>query len=86
MADIQAIANQLSELTVMQMAELSRLLEEKWGVSAAALAHRWALAVPGVATVVLGVKNRVELAECVAAAATPLSEEDRLDIAEGARV
>ena len=38
MADIQAIANQLSELTVMQMAELSRLLEEKWGVSAAAVA------------------------------------------------
>jgi large subunit ribosomal protein L7/L12 len=38
MADIQGIANQLSELTVMQMAELSKLLEEKWGVSAAAAA------------------------------------------------
>ena len=38
MADIQAIANQLSELTVMQMAELSKHLEEKWGVSAAAAA------------------------------------------------
>jgi large subunit ribosomal protein L7/L12 len=38
MADIQAIANQLSELTVMQMAELSKMLEEKWGVSAAAVA------------------------------------------------
>jgi len=38
MADIQTIANQLSELTVMQMAELSKLLEEKWGVSAAAAA------------------------------------------------
>jgi len=36
MADIQAIANQLSELTIIQMAELSKLLEEKWGVSAAA--------------------------------------------------
>ena len=36
MADIQAIANQLSELTVMQMAELAKLLEDKWGVSAAA--------------------------------------------------
>jgi large subunit ribosomal protein L7/L12 len=35
MADIQAIANQLSELTVMQAAELSKVLEEKWGVSAA---------------------------------------------------
>jgi len=38
MADIQTIANQLSELTVMQMAELSKLLEGKWGVSAAAAA------------------------------------------------
>jgi large subunit ribosomal protein L7/L12 len=38
MADIQAIANQLSELTVIQMAELSKLLEDKWGVSAAAAA------------------------------------------------
>jgi len=36
MADIQVIADQLSELTVMQVAELSKLLEEKWGVSAAA--------------------------------------------------
>ena len=38
MADIQAIANQLSELTVLQAAELSKLLQEKWGVSAAAAA------------------------------------------------
>jgi large subunit ribosomal protein L7/L12 len=38
MADIQAIAEQLSGLTVMEMAQLSKLLEEKWGVSAAAAA------------------------------------------------
>ena len=38
MADIQAIANELSELTVMQVAELVKMLEEKWGVSAAAAA------------------------------------------------
>src|SRR6185436_13070750 len=38
MADIQGIANQLSELTVVQMAELSKLLEDKWGVSAAVAA------------------------------------------------
>ena len=38
MADIQAIVEQLSGLTVMQMAELSKALEEKWGVSAAAVA------------------------------------------------
>ena len=36
MADIQAIANDLSGLTVMQVAELVKVLEEKWGVSAAA--------------------------------------------------
>ena len=38
MADIQTIANDLSGLTVMQVAELVKLLEEKWGVSAAAAA------------------------------------------------
>lgn len=36
MADIQALADQLSELNVMEAAELAKLLEEKWGVSAAA--------------------------------------------------
>ena len=38
MADIQAIANDLSSLTVIQVAELVKLLEDKWGVSAAAAA------------------------------------------------
>ncbi|HLA76868.1 MAG TPA: 50S ribosomal protein L7/L12 [Vicinamibacteria bacterium] len=38
MADIQTIANDLSSLTVMQVAELVKMLEEKWGVSAAAAA------------------------------------------------
>jgi len=38
MADIQAIANDLSKLTVLQVAELVKMLEEKWGVSAAAAA------------------------------------------------
>jgi|SRR5207248_1838283 large subunit ribosomal protein L7/L12 len=36
MADLNAIADQLSGLTVMQAAELVKMLEEKWGVSAAA--------------------------------------------------
>ena len=36
MADINAITEQLSELTVMEAAELAKALEEKWGVSAAA--------------------------------------------------
>jgi len=36
MADLEKIAEDLSSLTVMEAAELSKLLEEKWGVSAAA--------------------------------------------------
>src|SRR5437764_15229024 len=36
MADLNTIADQLSSLTVMQAAELVKMLEEKWGVSAAA--------------------------------------------------
>jgi large subunit ribosomal protein L7/L12 len=36
MADLQQIVDQLSDLTVIEAAELSKLLEEKWGVSAAA--------------------------------------------------
>jgi large subunit ribosomal protein L7/L12 len=36
MADINALVDQLSALTVMEAAELSKALEEKWGVSAAA--------------------------------------------------
>ena len=36
MADLNAIVEQLSELTVMEAAELAKLLEESWGVSAAA--------------------------------------------------
>ena len=36
MSDLNAIADSLSSLTVMEAAELATLLEEKWGVSAAA--------------------------------------------------
>ena len=36
MANIEKIVDELSGLTVMEAAELSKLLEEKWGVSAAA--------------------------------------------------
>ena len=39
------------------------------GESVAEVAHRYALSMPGVATVVLGVKNRAELAECLRAEA-----------------
>ena len=36
MADLQKIVDDLSSLTVLEAAELAKLLEEKWGVSAAA--------------------------------------------------
>lgn len=45
MADLAKIVDELSALTVMEAAELSKMLEEKWGVSAAA-----AVAVAGAAT------------------------------------
>ena len=44
MADIEKIAEDLSNLTVLEAAELATLLEEKWGVSAAAA--RVAMAMP----------------------------------------
>ena len=46
MADLTKIVDELSSLTVLEAAELSKLLEEKWGVSAAAPA---AVAAPGAA-------------------------------------
>ncbi|NNG03867.1 MAG: 50S ribosomal protein L7/L12 [Inquilinus sp.] len=36
MADLQKLVDNLSSLTVLEAAELSKMLEEKWGVSAAA--------------------------------------------------
>ena len=36
MADLQKIVDTLSGLTVLEAAELAKMLEEKWGVSAAA--------------------------------------------------
>ena len=63
-----------------------RDLARKLGESPAALAHRYALSMPGIATVVLGVKHRVELRECIEAEARgPLEDEvmARIDAAVG---
>ena len=63
-----------------------RDLARELGQTPAALAHRYALSMPGVDTVVLGVKDRSELAECVAAeAAGPLAPEiiNRIDQSAG---
>lgn len=48
MADLEKIVEELSQLTVLEAAELTKMLEEKWGVSAAAPAAVMAAA-PGVA-------------------------------------
>ncbi len=46
MADLQVIAENLSSLTVMEVAQLVKMLEEKWGVSAAAPVAMAAVAAP----------------------------------------
>jgi large subunit ribosomal protein L7/L12 len=61
MADIQAIANDLSNLTVMQVAELVKVLEDKWGVSAAAAAPVVMAAVGGPAAAA-AVEEKTEFA------------------------
>ena len=51
MADLAKIVEDLSKLTVLEAAELSKMLEEKWGVSAAAPAAAAAAAGPAAAAV-----------------------------------
>ena len=46
MADLNKIINDLSSLTVVEAAELSKQLEEKWGVTTAAVAAAPAVATP----------------------------------------
>ena len=61
MADIQAIANDLSNLTVLQVAELVKTLEDKWGVSAAAAAPV-AMAAAGVPAPAVVAEEKTEFA------------------------
>ncbi len=55
-----------------------RALCDAWGEDPAYIAHRYALGIPGVDTVVLGVKNRAELAQCLDAEAAGPLEPDRV--------
>ena len=67
-----------------ERAENFRAMAAEMGISPAFLAHQYALSMPGVSTVVLGVKNREELRECLdAEAAGPLAPElfERLTLA-----
>src|SRR6195952_2556510 len=52
MADLTKLVDELSSLTVLEAAELSKMLEEKWGVSAAAPAAAAAAAPAAAAAVV----------------------------------
>ena len=63
MADLSKLVDELSGLTVLEAAELAKLLEEKWGVSAAAAV---AVAAPGAAAVV--VEEKTEFTVVLAAA------------------
>jgi aryl-alcohol dehydrogenase-like predicted oxidoreductase len=60
-----------------------RALCEAWGEDPAYVAHRYALGIEGVDTVVLGVKNRAELSQCVAAEAAGPLEPDRVAAIDG---
>jgi len=58
MADLQKLVDELSSLTVIEAAELSKLLEDKWGVSAAAPVA--AAAAPAAAAAAAPVEEQTE--------------------------
>jgi large subunit ribosomal protein L7/L12 len=67
MADLNALVEELSKLTVLEAAELSKLLEEKWGVSAAAPVAVAAVAGPAAAAAA-PVEEQTEFTVILAAA------------------
>jgi large subunit ribosomal protein L7/L12 len=93
MADLTKIVDDLSKLTVLEAAELSKLLEEKWGVSAAAPVAVAAAAGPAAAaaeektefTVVLAAAGdkKIEVIKEVRAI-TGLGLKEAKDLVEGA--
>ncbi len=93
MADLQKIVDELSTLTVLEAADLAKMLEEKWGVSAAAAVA--VAAAPGAAaapaeektefTVVLAAvgEKKIEVIKEVRAL-TGLGLKEAKDLVEGA--
>jgi len=61
MADLQSIAENLSTLTVMEAAQLVKMLEEKWGVSAAAPVAIAAAGAPAAAAAAVEEKTEFEV-------------------------
>jgi large subunit ribosomal protein L7/L12 len=98
MSKLEKIADELSALTVLEAAELSKLLEEKWGVSAAAPVAVAAVAAPGAAapaeaaeeqtefTVVLtnGGDKKINVIKEVRAVRPDLGLKEAKDLVEGA--
>src|SRR5437764_3866763 len=96
MADLQKIVDDLSSLTVLEAAELAKLLEEKWGVSAAAAVA--VAAAPGAAGgAAAAVEEKTEFTVVLAAvgdkkievikevrAITGLGRKEAKDLVEGA--
>jgi large subunit ribosomal protein L7/L12 len=93
MADLAKIVDDLSKLTVIEAAELSKMLEEKWGVSAAAPVAAAAAAGPAAAAVEVKDTFDVVLTEAGAnkinvikevRAVTNLGLKEAKDLVEGA--
>ncbi len=66
MADLSKLAEDLSNLTVLEAAELAKMLEEKWGVSAAAAVA--VAAAPGGGAAAPAVEEKTEFTVVLAAA------------------
>jgi len=95
MADLAKIVDDLSTLTVLEAAELAKLLEEKWGVSAAAAVA--VAAAPGAAAAAAPVEEQTEFTAILASfgdkkievikevrAITGLGLKEAKDLVEGA--
>src|SRR5215475_5197584 len=95
MADLSKLVDDLSSLTVLEAAELAKLLEEKWGVSAAAAVA--VAAAPGAAAAAAPVEEKTEFTAVLSAigdkkievikevrALTGLGLKEAKDLVEGA--
>ena len=95
MADLQKIVDDLSKLTVLEAADLAKMLEEKWGVSAAAAVA--VAAAPGAAGAAAPAEEKTEFTAVLAAigdkkievikevrALTGLGLKEAKDLVEGA--
>ena len=65
-------------------AEGFRKLAAEWGQTPARLAHRYALSIPDLGSVILGVKNREELQECLDAERDPRLTQEEIAVVEAA--